>query len=120
MLFRSGSVAGLGSAAAPLSLLGASGAGRLATGSPGTVGIVEGASIVRLSSHLTDHDEQSYPQFVFTTSDEPCAQGVSATASSGKRCACCTSTGQPLTCTVVRCPEFVEVVGVACHGQGGR
>jgi hypothetical protein len=31
---------------------------------------------VVLSSHMTDHGEQSYPQFAFTASDGPCARGV--------------------------------------------
>jgi hypothetical protein len=37
----------------------------------------EPASIVALSSHMTDRGEQSYLQLVFTSSDEPCAQGAS-------------------------------------------
>jgi hypothetical protein len=79
-------VAGWGSAAAPLPLLGAlgaSGTGRLATWITGSIGMAEGASIVRLSSYTTAHDERSYPQFVFTTSDEPCAQGVSVNIAAG-------------------------------------
>jgi hypothetical protein len=36
----------------------------------------KGTSIVMLSSHMTDHGEQSYPQFFFTASDGPCARGV--------------------------------------------
>jgi hypothetical protein len=39
--------------------------------------MAEGASIVVLSSHMTGDGDRSYPQFVFTASDEPCAQGVS-------------------------------------------
>jgi hypothetical protein len=39
--------------------------------------MAERAILVMLSSRLTDHVERSYPQFVFTASDEPCAQGVS-------------------------------------------
>jgi hypothetical protein len=38
--------------------------------------MAEVISIVVLSSHMTDHDERSYPQFVFTASDEPCAREV--------------------------------------------
>ena len=43
----------------------------------GPVGTAEAASIVALSSHMADHGDRSYPQFVFTASDEACAQGVS-------------------------------------------
>jgi hypothetical protein len=38
--------------------------------------MAEITSIVVLSSHMTDHGERSYPQFVFTASDEPCARGA--------------------------------------------
>lgn len=66
---------GLGSAAAPLPLLGA-GAPPVRLGLPldnrGPVSMAEGASIVVLSSHLTDRGERSYPQSVFTASEEPC------------------------------------------------
>jgi hypothetical protein len=63
----------------PLPLLGACAPAvrvGLPLGNPGPVGMSEGASIVVLSSHMTDHGESNYPQFVFTASDESCARGV--------------------------------------------
>jgi hypothetical protein len=62
-----GSVAGLGSAAAPLPLLGANAPAvrvGLPLGNRDPVDMAEGASIVMLSSRMTDHGERSYPQFV--------------------------------------------------------
>lgn len=45
----------------------------------GTVGTAEAASIVALSSYRIDHGERSYPQFIFTPSDEPCSQECRST-----------------------------------------
>jgi len=70
----------MGIAAAPLPLLGA-GAPPVRVSLPpdnrGPVGTAEAASILTLSPHMTDHGEQSYPQFVFTGNDGPSPQGVS-------------------------------------------
>jgi hypothetical protein len=95
---HAGSVAGLGSAAAPLPLLGAS-------APPVRVSLPPDnrarsawpvISIVVLSSHMTDHGERSYPQFVFTTSDELCARGVPFNTRSVQATA--TATSAPTAC----------------------